>query len=89
MSTRIVVRHGETMQQALRRFKKQLQLSRQMWEVRRRESPEDGTQKRRAKQFRKRLKAREATLLAQQAGEQPVESLVEARRQFRARRGKP
>ena len=77
------------MPQALRRFKKQLQLSRLAWEARRREHPDDGTQERRAKRFRKRFKARQATLVAQQAGEQPVGSLAEARRRFWERTGKP
>ena len=53
----------------------------------------EGTQstrpeERRAKQFRKRFKAREATLLAKQAGEQPVESLKEAKERFWQRTGK-
>ena len=47
-----------------------------------------GTQLRRKKQFKKRLKARLATLQAQQAGEQPVASLEEAAAMFQKRTGK-
>jgi hypothetical protein len=61
------------------------------WEIRRRRSPVplDKTNQRRAKRFQKRFKAREATLLEQMAGVQPVASLEEAKAQFWRRTGKP
>jgi hypothetical protein len=50
---------------------------------------EDPTQARRAKRFQKRFKARQATLMAQKAGEQPVASLPEAGKRSWRRTGKP
>lgn len=85
MSVRIVVRPGEPINSALRRLKGQLQAAgvvREMWRHR---CPIDRTQERRAKRF----KAREATFLAQLAGEQSVASLKEARARFSQRTGKP
>ncbi len=89
MGVRIVVRDREPISVALKRFKQQLALQGVSWEVRRRACFADLTETRRAKRFQKRFKAREATLLAQIAGEQPVESLAEARAAFWKRTGKP
>jgi small subunit ribosomal protein S21 len=88
MAVRIVVRDREPIGLALRRFKKQMERQGVSWEMRRRKYFADATQIRRAKQFKKRFKARKATLLKQMAGEQPVVSLPEAKAVFRERRGK-
>jgi hypothetical protein len=53
-----------------------------MWEMRRRQRFIKPTETRRAKSFQKRFKARKATLLAKQAGEQPVSSVSEATQAF-------
>jgi hypothetical protein len=60
-----------------------------VWEMRRRSHFVDPTQARRAKRFHKRFKARQATLLAQKAGEQPFKSLAEATAAFWKQTGKP
>jgi ribosomal protein S21 len=89
MTVRIVVRPGEPVTSALRRLKGQMHAApfvREMWRHR---CPIDPTQERRAKRFKKRFKAREATLLAQRAGIQPVTSLKEASARFWQRTGKP
>lgn len=74
---------------ALRRFRKLLTLHGLLWERRKRSHYISETAYRRAKRFRKRLKARLATLRAQQAGLQPVASLVQATEKFHRRTGKP
>jgi ribosomal protein S21 len=89
MTIRIVVREAESISQALRRLRKEMQHSGMAWEIRRRCYPADMTNQRRAKRFQKRFKAREATLLEQLAGLQPVASLKEAKAQFWRRTGKP
>ena len=87
MTVRIVVA-GRADQPCAGRLRKKLEWSGAAWEARRRRHAIDQTEERRAKQFRKRFKAREATLLAKQAGEQPVESLKEAKERFWQRTGK-
>jgi small subunit ribosomal protein S21 len=89
MGVRIVVGDRESIELALRRFRKLLERQGVFWEMRRRRSFAHATHIRRAKQFRKRFKARQATLLAQQAGEQPVASLEEAKVRFWKSTGKP
>lgn len=89
MAVRIVVVEGEPISKALRRLKKKLECSGSAWEARRRRHVIDQTQERRAKQFKKRFKARQATLLAQRTGEQPVASLKEATTRFWKQTGKP
>jgi small subunit ribosomal protein S21 len=89
MGVRIVVAEREPIGLALKRFKKSLEregVIREMW---RRASFASPTQARRAKLFKKRFKARKATLLAQMAGERPVSSLAEATAAFWKRTGKP
>jgi ribosomal protein S21 len=84
------VHDGEPIGQALRRFKKLVQRHGSFWERYDRAwrfGP--ATQLRRKKRFKKRFKARMATLTAQQAGEQPVASLKEAKAAFWTRTGKP
>ena len=83
-----MVRDREPIGLALRRFKKEMQRQGLSWEMRRRKHFLDANQLRRAKQFKKRLKARAATLEKQMTGEQPVASLPEAKAVFRERRGK-
>ncbi len=89
MSVRVVVGDGEPIGAALRRFKKQTERAGMPWELRRRVYFVRGTEVRRAKEFRKRFKAREATLQAQMSGELPVASVAEARAEFWRRTGKP
>jgi small subunit ribosomal protein S21 len=89
MGVRIVVGERELIGLALRRFKKLLERHGVTWEIRRRTHFADSPQRRRAKRFRKRFKARKATLLAQLAGEHPVSSLAEATKAFWKRTGKP
>jgi small subunit ribosomal protein S21 len=89
MGVRIVVGEREPIGLALRRFKKLLQRQGVTWEMKRRAYFADPTQARRAKRFQKRFKARQTTLLAQRAGEQPVSSLAEATEGFWKRPGKP
>jgi ribosomal protein S21 len=71
MSVRIVVGEREPIGLALRRLRRSLQAEGVSWEMRRRRYFVPSTQDRRAKKFQKRFKARNATLLAQRAGEQP------------------
>jgi small subunit ribosomal protein S21 len=90
MGVRMRVHDNEPIGQALRRFKRLIEQNGGFWEARHRAwrfAP--GTQQRRRKQFRKRFKARKATLLAQKAGEQPVASVKQAVVQFWMRTGKP
>jgi small subunit ribosomal protein S21 len=90
MGLRIRVHDGEPLGKALRRLKKLIQQHGSFWErVHRAERFGPATQERRKKRFLKRFKARQATLVAQQAGEQPVASLEEATEAFWKRRGKP
>ncbi len=87
MGIRMRLHDGEPLAQALRRFKKLV--ANQVWEQRWHVHFVPATRLRRAKRFKKRFKARRATLLAQQAGEQPVASLAEAEAEFWRRTGKP
>jgi ribosomal protein S21 len=84
MGIRIVVAEREPIALALRRFKKLLERHGVAWEMRRRVYVADPTQVRRAKQFKKRFKARLATLMAKKAGEQPVASLKDAAAMIRS-----
>ena len=67
MGARVVVRDGEPIEAVLRRFKKRVEREGVAWEMRRRASYVRGTDERRAKGFRKRFKAREATFVARRA----------------------
>jgi ribosomal protein S21 len=90
MSVRVQVRPGEPIRQALLRFKKKVARYGGFWETYRRAwrfAP--ATQLKRKKRFKKRFKARKATLAAQKAGEQPVASLAEATAAFWKHTGKP
>jgi ribosomal protein S21 len=87
MGVRIVVGEREPIGLALKRLKKLQERQGVTWEMGRRVYFADSTQARR--RFRKRFKARQATLLAQVAGGQPVSSLAEARAAFWKRTGKP
>jgi ribosomal protein S21 len=90
MSVRIVVGEREPIGLALRRFQRSMQAEGVSWEMRRRRFFVPATQERRAKRFQKRFKARKATLLAQQAGEQPaVRPRGEVVAKFWRRTGKP
>ncbi len=89
MAARIRLHDGELIGQALRRFKKLLARHGHIGEQRRHFHFVPATQLRRAKRFQKRFQARRATLLAQQAGEQPVASLAEATAELWRRTGKP
>ncbi len=90
MGVRIVLADKEPIGLALRRFKKLLERNGATRELRRRAYFTSATQVRRARRFTKRFKARNATLLAQMAGEQPAtSSLDEARATFWKRTGKP
>ena len=89
MGVRMRLYDGETIGQALRRFKKLLASHGQVWELRWHVHFVPATPIRRKKKFQKRFKARKATLLAQKAGEQPVESVAEAMDKFWKRTGKP
>jgi ribosomal protein S21 len=89
MGIRIVVGDREPIGLALRRLKRLLQVNNLPRELLQRAHCVDATETRRAKRFKKRFKAREATLLAQMAGEQTVSSLAEARVLFWKRTGKP
>lgn len=84
------VRDGEPIGLALRRFKKLLDRN-GVWREIRYKSGEYSppTQTRRKKKFKKRLKARQATLDAQATGEQPCASWDEAYATFKKRTGKP
>ena len=76
---------------ALRRFKKLLHQRGVWWDIWTRSGRcfVPATKVRRKKRFRKRFKARSATLGAQQKGEQPVASLEAASAKFWKRTGKP
>ena len=80
---------GEPIGLALRRFKKLVAWKGNRWEQRRHVAFVPETQLRRARKFKKRFKARLATLLSQKEGMQPVASLKEASVKFWQRTGKP
>ena len=80
---------GESIGQALKRFRKLLERHGVSWELRKRKHFVTLTEIRRAKKFRKRFKARRATLLAQKASEQPVTKLAELVEVFWRKTGKP
>jgi ribosomal protein S21 len=90
MGVRIVVGEREPIGQALKRLRRSMQAEGVSWEMRRRRYFVPAAQDRRAKRFQKRFKARQATLLAQRAGEQPaVCPPAEAAAEFWRRTGKP
>ena len=70
MGVRIVLADKEPIGLALRRFRKRVEREGIPWEMRRRRSFVNATEVRRAKEFKKRFKAREATMLAKMTGEQ-------------------
>lgn len=84
-----MVGEREPVQRALNQLKRSMQWEGVSWELRRRRYFVPATQDRRSKRFQKRFKARKATLLAQQAGEQPAADPAEATAKFRRRTGKP
>jgi small subunit ribosomal protein S21 len=81
------VRDGEPIGLALRRFKKLVERSGIRKEIREHSCHVPPAHVRGTKKFLKRLKARLATLDAQQAGRQPCASLEAALKTFRKRRG--
>jgi small subunit ribosomal protein S21 len=89
MGIRIDLVDKEPIGLALRRFKKLLQRNGAVWELRRRAYFIPASQLRRAKWFKKKFKARNATLVAQMAGQQPTASLEKARATFWKQTGKP
>jgi ribosomal protein S21 len=89
MGVRIVLTEGETIGQAFSGFRKLLERHGATREMRRHKYLIKPTQTRRAKKFGKRFKARQATLLAKIAGEQPVSSISESTESFWRRTGKP
>jgi ribosomal protein S21 len=89
MGVRIVVGEGEPIGLAIKRFKKKLEINGVRGEVNRHLSFRDRTGTRRAKQFKKRFKARKATLIAKQHGLQPSDSPEETIKRFWKRTGKP
>src|SRR3954454_20988467 len=72
MGVRVIVADGEPISSAARRFFKTVDRDGLNWEMRRRREFLDGTASRRAKEFKRRFRAREATLPAKMAGEQPT-----------------
>lgn len=97
MGVRVVLADKEPMPLALKRLKQLLTQLGVNWELRKRGYliQPDGcvftaTATRRAKKFKKRFKAREATLLAKLAGTQPADgSASELKAAFWKRSGKP
>jgi ribosomal protein S21 len=89
MGVRIFLADKEPIVLALRRFKKLLERHGATWEMRRRQYFIKPTNGRRAKRFKKKFKARLATLQAKQAGEQSASSVSEAKRAFWVNTGKP
>jgi ribosomal protein S21 len=89
MGVRIVVGEREPIGLALKRLQRSMQQEGVSWEMRRRGYFVPDSQTRRAKRFRRRFKARQATLLVQRAGEQPVDSAAVAAVEFWRRTGKP
>ena len=88
MGVRIVLAAREPIGLALRRFKKLLERNNVLLESRRRETFLKATQIRRAKRFKKKFKARMATLLAKQSGLQTGTSVSEAAQAFWKKTGK-
>ncbi|HQR05920.1 MAG TPA: bS21 family ribosomal protein [Gemmatales bacterium] len=89
MVVRIVLADKEPIGKALRRFKKLLEQTGQSYEMRRRGVFLKSSQELWSKDFKKRFKARRATLIAQVAGKQPVASVAEAQIAFWKKTGKP
>ncbi|MCE9562444.1 MAG: 30S ribosomal protein S21 [Planctomycetes bacterium] len=89
MGVRIKVAERETIGQALRRFKSQLEREGVAWELRRRGCFVDATEIRRAKQFQKKFKTRKAALLARISAGLSGPALDAARTEFWRRTGKP
>jgi small subunit ribosomal protein S21 len=89
MSVRIVIAEGESIGQALKRFRKLLERLGVSWEQRRRGYFIKPTQIRRAKRFKKIFKARKGTLLGKKAGVQPDSSISESIKGFWRVTGKP
>jgi ribosomal protein S21 len=90
MGVRVVLAEREPIGLALRRLKKRLEREGVLMESRRRGSFVKATSTRRAKKFKKRFRARQATLLAKMAGEQPTASTSsELKAAFWRRTGKP
>jgi small subunit ribosomal protein S21 len=89
MGARVVVGDGEPVGAALRRLKKRVEREGVAWEVRRRSYFVGGTELRRAKEFRKRFKAREAALVARMAAGLSGPALDAAKAAFWRRTGKP
>jgi small subunit ribosomal protein S21 len=89
MGVRVVLADREPIDAALRRFKKSLERSGIMRDMRRQQSFLKQAQIRRAKKFKKRFKARMATLLAQTRAEQAVASVGDAIMAFWKKTGKP
>jgi ribosomal protein S21 len=88
MGLRVVLAQGERIEQALRRLRKLLERHGALWDLQRRRYFIKPTEVRRAKQFKKKFKARRETLLAKKAGEQPTTSLSDPARTFWKRTGK-
>jgi small subunit ribosomal protein S21 len=89
MGVRVVIGESEPVGAALRRLKKRVEREGLAWEMRRRSYFVGGTELRRAKQFRKRFKAREAALVARMAGGLSGPALDAAKAEFWRRTGKP
>ena len=68
MGVRIVVGEGEPIGHAMKRLRKKLDQNGILYEMRRRQCFLDGTQVRRAKEFKKRYRSRLATRLAKSEG---------------------
>jgi ribosomal protein S21 len=89
MGVRIILADKEPIVLALRRFKKLLERHGATREIRRRQYFIKPTKGNRAKRFKKKFKARLATLQAKQAGQQPTSSVSDARHAFWVKTGKP
>lgn len=90
MGVRIVLVDKEPIGLALRRLKKALEREGVAWKARCRGAFLKPTQIRRAKKFNKRFKARQQTLLAKMAGQQPTALSVSVLKEaFWKRTGKP
>ncbi|WP_197740646.1 30S ribosomal protein S21 [Tuwongella immobilis] len=80
---------SEPVEAALRRLKKQLDREGVLWELRRRSFFVNGTERRRAKAFRKRFKTRMAALIAQRNAGMSQSAIAQANAAFWQRTGKP
>lgn len=89
MGVRVVVGEGEPIGAALRRLRQQLERAGVQWWVRRRLHFVRDAEIRRAKEFRKRFKAREATLRARVESGLDGPALDAAKAAFWRRKGKP